>query len=233
METGKCPMQMAQMSEKTVDRGKGPAIRNNSPDPSDESSGSTKDRPRREGKQLKKSQILERGSMEEEIYKFVVSKIVAEVETPFNLCPPESQNESSAQEGDKELKQRELQLDLKLCPPASQNESPRQEGDEELKEIEILDLNVVKKVWSHMVKRVTHRMLSTLDATDEEYDSAEKLNSRLDILLEHESEEELKARKILTSSMWELFANFRTRMQMILRDFEMNHPAEDHLKLHL
>ena len=68
-----------------------------------------------------------------------------------------------------------------------------------------------------MVRRVTHRMLSTLDATDEEYDSAEKFKSRLDVLLKYESEEELKAREILTSPMWELFANFRTRMQMILR----------------
>lgn len=203
METGKCPMQMAQMRDQIVGRGKGPAIRGDGPERSDESSARTGKRPRREGKLLKKSQILGRGSVEEEIYKFVVSKIMAEVETPFNFCPPESQNESSGQEGDKELK-----------------------------EIEILDSNVVKRVWSHMVIRVTHRMLSTLDATDEEYDSAEKLNSRLDILLEHESEEELKARKILTSSMWELFANFRTRMQMILRDFEMNPPAEDHLKLY-
>ena len=104
-----------------------------------------------------------------------------------------------------------------MCPPASQNESPGQDGEEELKETEILDRNVVKKVWSHMVRRVTHRMLSTLDATDEEYDSAEKFKSRLDVLLKYESEEELKAREILTSPMWELFANFRTRMQMILR----------------
>ena len=42
-------------------------------------------------------------------------------------------------------------------------------------------------------------MLSTLNATEEEYVSAEKFNSRLNVLLEHESEEDLKARKILTS----------------------------------
>lgn len=187
---------MAQMRDQIVDRGKCKAIiRDDGPECSDESAGRTGDRPRREGKRLKKShdQILERGSLEEEIFRFVVSKIVAEVETPFNLCPLESQNESSGQEGDKELK-----------------------------DIEILDLNVVKKVWSHMVKRVTHRMLSTLNVTAEEYDKAEKLNSRLNTLLEHESEEALKARKILTSPMWELFANFRTQMQMILQDFEMN-----------
>lgn len=209
METGKCPMQRYRLSRKIVYRGKFPAKRNGGPNAPGDSSGRAGPY-QRQGKQLKKSQILERGSLEEAIYKFVVSKVLAEVVTPFN---------------------EEIQLELRLCPPGSQNEPRGQKADEELEETEILDVDVMEEVWSDMVRWVTSTMLSALEVNDERNDSTQKFNSMLNVLLEYKGEE-LKARDILTSPMWDLFANFRRRMQMILRYFEMNHPVVD-LQLHL
>ena len=142
--------------------------------------------------ELTEAQILESESVfREEIYLFVVSKVLAEAETPF------------------------------VFPPGSQIESPSQEGDDTLKEAEILDPNVLKNAWMKMVKRVAHSMLSASWLGEEAHYLAEDLWSHLIASKRHEYHEELQPCTILISPMVELIENFKGRIEMISRDFEM------------
>ena len=127
----------------------------------------------------------------EEIYLFFVSKVLAEAETPF------------------------------VFPPESQIESPSQEGDDTLKEAEILDPNVTKRAWMKMVKQVAHSMLSASWLSDEAHYLAEDLWSHVIASQRHKYQEELQPCTILISPMVELIENFKGRIEMISRDFEM------------
>lgn len=142
------------------------------------------------------AQIFESESVfQEEIYLFFVFKVLAEAETPF------------------------------VFPPGSHIESPSQEGDETLKEAEILDPNVMKKTWMKMVKQVTHSMLSASWLSDEAHYLAEDLWSHLIASQRHRYQEELQPSIILISPMVELIENFKGRIEMISRDFEMKYPS--------
>lgn len=109
-----------------------------------------------------------------------------------------------------------------VFPPGS---SPGQGGDETPEEAEILDPNVIKKEWMKMVKQVAHSMLSASWLSDEAHYLAEDLWSHVIALQRHKYEEEWQQWEILISPMVELIENFKGRIEMISRDFEMNHPS--------